>query len=136
MPRSLAKLEEMTKRKKIPLSSLSTPSGRLYHGSQPALSIKTFPVEQPGADIGLGLLPILECVRADPEKLPARDEIDRELADLLGARVLFVHPVSDPAVLEEAWNEDKWVPRVMENKPIYWPAFQGPTVDEDTASGE
>ena len=132
----MAKLEEMTKKKKIPLSSLSIPCGRLYHGTQPALSIKTFPVEQAGAGIGLGLLPILECVRADPEKLPARDEIDRELADLLGARVLFVHPVSDPAMLEEALDEEKWIPRVMENKPIYWPAFRGPTVDEDTPSGE
>ena len=129
-------MEEMTKKKKIPLSSLCIPSGRLYHGSQPALSIKTFPVEQAGAGIGLGLLPILECVRADQGKLPARDEIDRELADLLGARVLFISPVSDPAVLEKAWNEEKWVSRVMGNKPIYWPAFQGSTVDEDTPSGE
>ena len=136
VPRSLAKLEEMTKKKKIPLSSLSIPSCRLYHGSQPALSIKTFPVEQAGAGIGLGLLPLLECVRGDPEKLPTRDEIDRELADLLGARVFFISPVSDPAALEKAWEEEKWAPRVMENKPIYWPAFQGSTTGEDTPSGE
>lgn len=153
-PRALESLTKTCRDRKIPMEALTIPCGRLYSGRAPSVSIRTFPTEQEGDNVGLGIYPLLEAPRLDIAKLPTRDQVnsssekekrsqthastqlqvDEELADLLGHRVFFPAPLNTPDELEAALAMDSWQVRVLDPKPIYWPPYQGPTVPEDAIS--
>ena len=74
-PRSLETLTEICRDRKIPMESLTIPCGRLYCGAAPSVSMRTFPTEKEGDNVGLGVYPLLEAPRKDIARLPTRDQV-------------------------------------------------------------